>query len=384
MTITKNNINFFIFITILFSFILKIIYILISEYYQDALFVGADAYGLYLENLKFSFGRGAINIDSPLTFFFFILGKFYLYTLKNYIWAAFFSVLIWLVSYLILFRSMRLLHFSYPNILFATIIYAFLPSIFLITSTTLREVWQLLLINFILYLFIKILIIEKINYFNIIMIVVSSIFLFILHRSLLLFGLFVFFLIFLFLFTKLKINKLYVPGIIFILFVIIIFLYLKFSEYYVLYGFEQLKKGLPLAIEQYQQGLILSAPNARGNYIDSVSIKNYMDLFLFLPTAFIKYLFEPLISLNQISSVKDIVAIFENILRLLLILLFFINIKKKNTLMINLFLLYLFLELVWSVGTINWGTALRHHVPSWGLLIVCSLHNRYYSSYNEK
>ena len=79
--------------------------------------------------------------------------------------------------------------------------------------------------------------------------------------------------------------------------------------------------GLPLAIEQYQQGVILSAPDARGNYIDSVSIKNYMDLFLFLPTAFIKYLFEPLISFNQISSLKDIIAIVENILRLLLILL---------------------------------------------------------------
>lgn len=38
--------------------------------------------------------------------------------------------------------------------------------------------------------------------------------------------------------------------------------------------------------------------------------------------------------------------------------------------------MYLFLELIWSFGTVNWGTALRHHIPSIGLLIVCALHKK--------
>ena len=31
---------------------------------------------------------------------------------------------------------------------------------------------------------------------------------------------------------------------------------------------------------------------------------------------------------------------------------------------------YLIVEGIWSLGTINWGTASRHHIPAMGLLSV--------------
>jgi hypothetical protein len=34
------------------------------------------------------------------------------------------------------------------------------------------------------------------------------------------------------------------------------------------------------------------------------------------------------------------------------------------------FLSYLVIETIWSLGTVNWGTAIRHHLPSIGLLVV--------------
>ena len=41
-----------------------------------------------------------------------------------------------------------------------------------------------------------------------------------------------------------------------------------------------------------------------------------------------------------------------------------------------IFVCYLALELLFSVGTVNWGTAARHHVPSIGLLVVCGFARR--------
>jgi hypothetical protein len=37
-----------------------------------------------------------------------------------------------------------------------------------------------------------------------------------------------------------------------------------------------------------------------------------------------------------------------------------------------IFLSYLVMETIWSLGTSNWGTASRHHLPSLGLLLVAS------------
>jgi hypothetical protein len=56
-----------------------------------------------------------------------------------------------------------------------------------------------------------------------------------------------------------------------------------------------------------------------------------------------------------------------------------IGIKKiprpqLNAVMLT-FVLYLVVEGVWSIGTANWGTAARHHVPSIGLLVVAALAN---------
>ena len=33
-----------------------------------------------------------------------------------------------------------------------------------------------------------------------------------------------------------------------------------------------------------------------------------------------------------------------------------------------------FIETMWSVGTVNWGTASRHHVVSYGLLAIVAFY----------
>ncbi|MEQ1711209.1 MAG: hypothetical protein ABL908_07400, partial [Hyphomicrobium sp.] len=34
---------------------------------------------------------------------------------------------------------------------------------------------------------------------------------------------------------------------------------------------------------------------------------------------------------------------------------------------------FLVCETIWAVGTVNWGTALRHHLPALGCLLVAGL-----------
>jgi len=383
MKADSNNFRLYIALILIFVIFLKYCYVLLSNYLGNALFVGPDAFGIF--NVSILYGKGEIltTFDNPLTFFFFLLGKLYFYTFENYIWASTISIFVWIISYLFLYNVMKLLKFSYTNILFATLIYSFTPSIFTITSTTLREVWQLLIVNIFLFIFVKYYLNQKNFILTIIYLLILTIILFILHRGLILFGLFSIFLISLIFYVNLKIKTLYLPLLIpFLLLFFYIFLQ-YFNIFYIQNGWAQLKKGLPLAIEQYQRGVILSAPSARGNYIESVSIKNYFDLFLFLPVSFFQYLFEPIFSIMKINSLKDIIAIGENLTRILLIGLFLYKIKFNKNIFLYIFLLYLALEFIWSIGTVNWGTALRHHVPSIGLLIICSLHDKYYNELNK-
>ena len=160
--ITSNyNFKIFIFCSIFFSIALKLIYVILSEYYFQALFVGADPYGLYLSSLDYAYERSLTTSENPLTYFIYFIGKFYYYTFENYIWACFISISVWFFSYILLYKSMILLKFSKLNILYVTLIFSFLPSITLITSTPLREVWQLLCFNLLLYLFIYLFTVNK-------------------------------------------------------------------------------------------------------------------------------------------------------------------------------------------------------------------------------
>ena len=377
MRINNNNLKIFLIVVFSSIILLKFIYIFISDYFNAAIFVGGDAYGMFKQSILY--GKNIIypSLDNPLTYFYFVLGKFYYLTFQNYIWASTISIIAWVISFIYLFKSMKLLQFSPKNIFIAAIIFSFTPSIFTITSTTLREVWQLLFVNMLLYYFIKFHLNQKKFLFTLSVFIILTLILYVLHRALIIFGLFSILLIFYLLFLKIKIKNIYIPLFFIISFILLLLFYVFFSNFYIDYGWAQLKKGIPLAVQQYQQGLINSAPVARGNYINQSSITIYIDLLKIIPFNFLQYLFEPIFSYTKINSVKDIVAVCENLIRLFLIILFLYKFNFKNTVFLYIFILYLSIEILWSVGTVNWGTAIRHHIPSIGLLIMCSLYNNH-------
>jgi hypothetical protein len=79
----------------------------------------------------------------------------------------------------------------------------------------------------------------------------------------------------------------------------------------------------------------------------------------------------------RISTFADIILFMENMFRIILLFSYFFyrkklpQIQKDN--MDIIILMWIIIELVWSVGTSNWGTASRHHVPAVGLLLIVGL-----------
>ena len=84
-------------------------------------------------------------------------------------------------------------------------------------------------------------------------------------------------------------------------------------------------------------------------------------------------MFAPFIFDLDKIRIMDIMVISENLFRIIIIFLFliYINISISHIYFKILFLIiFLSIELSWSMGTFNWGTAIRHHICSLGILSI--------------
>lgn len=136
-----------------------------------------------------------------------------------------------------------------------------------------------------------------------------------------------------------------------------------------------IQNGVMGAIDEYTIGLVGGhgdgTPPARTTY-GKIFDK---DSFLSILNVFSTYQLAPYPW--KISSIVDLAPLFENIVRVVLVYLFFKNRRKldKNTRMAidMLFLIWIAIELIWSIGTINWGTAFRHHTVAYGILLLVGI-----------
>jgi hypothetical protein len=91
-----------------------------------------------------------------------------------------------------------------------------------------------------------------------------------------------------------------------------------------------------------------------------------------LPLALIYYWLAPMPW--QITKWFDLYALLENSWRLVLLGCSFYALKmagvaqKRNQAI--LLGTYFGVELIWAIGTLNWGTAMRHHLPAYGLVLL--------------
>lgn len=133
--------------------------------------------------------------------------------------------------------------------------------------------------------------------------------------------------------------------------------------------FTSLQEGLLVA--QAEVYSLKGLQNARAEYGNLFQASQPWTI---VPT-FLAYQLMPLP--DKISTIADIILFAENFLRVALLWLYWQKRKGLSSSQRNncdmLLLMWFIMELIWSTGTINWGTAARHHIPTYGLLLICGL-----------
>jgi hypothetical protein len=151
---------------------------------------------------------------------------------------------------------------------------------------------------------------------------------------------------------------------------VVLFVMLGFSLFTRLaYGLEH---GIADSIALYRQGNIVG--ETRAQYASDVEIDGISGLATFLPYALFQYLFEPVPW--HISAIQDLELVGENLLRAWLMwkaLRRAWRIRhQQRRLLLFLIAAYFVEELLWAIGTVNWGQAARHHIPGMAILLVCA------------
>ena len=160
-----------------------------------------------------------------------------------------------------------------------------------------------------------------------------------------------------------EIHKYYIL----IIFISVAYIYLPYyTEYY------------NNIIETVQSFKFNQTQNARAIYKDQLQVTYEAKYFLTsVVYSFIQFEFEPF-PWRETSTV-DNVLIVQNLFRMFLfyqiVKRLILSFETKNLNYIVIFSIFIFLELLWSTGTVNWGTAVRHQIPGYGLFIFLSFIN---------
>ncbi len=313
----------------------------------------------------------------------YILGFFYFITTDSLFLGSALSALGWLASAFILLRIMRILSFKMSNQWRVMLIYALIPTSLMYTSVTLREPFQLLFINLALYAALKIYFHRSNAHWPVLFL--AAVGMGALHGALLASGIFII-VGTLFLLTSRNRKGVSFTKVVLVTPIVILCLFYGFLLFMSLttYG-DRMVDGLSVAVQAYQEGTLSSGYGARANYRTDIEIDGLGGLILSLPTFLFQYLFEPMPW--KIGSMVDVIALLENMLRFWLIwnaLKYLVGSYLNKPMFVAhnyfgyercillIFLSYLIMETLWSLGTSNWGTASRHHLPSLGLLLVAS------------
>ena len=299
------------------------------------------------------------------------LGLIYYLFIDSIFIGGLISCFFWLFSAILLLKTLRVFNVNDKNTLVIFFIYSFLPSSILFTSITLREVFQLFFINLSLYSYSQIYLNRR--YFFYFPFFAGIILMSMLHGALLLFGAMLLFSAVLAVLLNQHTRDLLKK---YLKVLVIVGILLLPVGFYALNIFSQISEsydiaeGIYFAVETYQNNLIRE--DARSNYVSEYKFNTASDFVIFIPFNFIQYFLEPFPW--RISNIFDLLVFSENLLRLLLIIVIFKYVGQINNIYkpcIYGFLASLFfVELLWSIGTVNWGTAIRHHVPSLGILLL--------------
>jgi len=309
-----------------------------------------------------------------------LLSTLYFVSTDSYFIGCLFSIFVWLVSAYVVKKILELLKADNKTKYLVFLFYAFLPSSLINSSVPMREAFELLFINLIIYSCLRVYLNKSLLHWF--YLAISCFLLGQFHKGLYAFGGVILLMLIMSIFLRDRRSFPLIGYIFAVPFVTFLSVYLLgiFSDQ--VYDMEN---GLHSVILTYQEGTLHSL--GRTNYESFITgIEGPLGLALFIPTNLFQYLFEPMPW--RISSIFDIVLTFENMFRGFLIFVTLRGILKTDVIsrrpLLFIFLAYLIIETFWSFGTTNWGTASRHHVPGLALLLIPGFYFYSKSSLNRK
>lgn len=327
--------------------LMRIFIILLSQQFT-LIGLDSDVYGFYERVKNFNWSNFELfgnNDSNP-----FVVWNYILFEIFGYkMWIGqLFCLLMWIFSFILFYLSLRSINLNKLHLSKIFGLYCFLPSSLIYTSAFLRESYQMFFVNLFIYCYINF---KKQSFFiiRLLLAIFSTYILILLHFSFI--SLIISFVIILICLTLSYYFKSRFNGYFAILVVLVPMLLIpKFElmEYYIL----------------IKQNDAISIENSRAFY---ANLNSDFNPFL----RFFQYLFEPFPFRNL--AFIDLVIILENSIRFILLFLIMrgvIRDSSKPNLGINLLIFYLYIEYFWSVFTYNWGTAIRHHLPVWGLILL--------------
>ena len=363
------------------GFFLRLVNAFVNGFYNLSYDASKDSLGFHLMAAEAS--QNLVFDVFVLTHIYpYILGIFYFITTDSLFLGSALSALGWLASAFILLRIMRILSFKMSIQWRVMLIYALIPTSLMYTSVTLREPFQLLFINLALYAALKIYFHRSIAHWLVLFL--AAVGMGALHGALLASSIFIIVETF-FLLTLTNRKGMSFTKVVLVTPIVILCLFYGYSLFtsFSYGGLDTMEAGLSVAVQTYEEGAI--GYEGRAIYRTDVEINGLGGLILSIPSFLFQYLFEPMPW--KISSIVDVVALLENMLRFWLIwnaLKYLVGSYRNKPMFVAhnyfghercillIFLSYLIMEIIWSLGTTNWGTAIRHHLPSLGLLLVAS------------
>jgi hypothetical protein len=110
----------------------------------------------------------------------------------------------------------------------------------------------------------------------------------------------------------------------------------------------------------------------RATYGVMLDTSSVYGLVTTIPMISVQYMFAPFPW--HVENVKDIYAMLESMLRFVLLFFAVYSWRRSSGEVRSysglLLIVVLGMELVWALGTINWGTATRHHVPGYSVIVL--------------
>jgi hypothetical protein len=296
------------------------------------------------------------------------LGYVYKYSINSIFLGSLFSILAWFLSTLLVLRIMELINASIFQKVCSVSLMSFLTSMIFYSSVTLREPFQLFFLTLLVYSILRFALTKSLLHLFLLPLALFGLAL--LHQSLIVTSILLLLLFTIYLYSK-GIKKIWQNFGLYMIFLLMIGLVPVASSLIqtLSYSFEA---GIVESLISHNEGLIGDAGQARARYRIEPPENSFFGIFTYPFIAFFQYQLEPLPW--NVSGFGDILLFLENLIRVK-ILFYLIKFAYKEGLfsvdyIFPLLISYLIVEGIWSLGTINWGTASRHHIPAMGLLSV--------------